>query len=81
MGELATEGHIILEVEEKDNIVKAYTISSVGYFGFENGIFKKISGSSDGYDVITFKKSKSDGTILEKRIYKIVGSEPELQQQ
>lgn len=37
------------------------------------------SKSNDGYDLITFKKLKADGTVIEERIYKIVGSEPELQ--
>jgi bla regulator protein BlaR1 len=34
--------------------------------------------SSDGCDVITFKETKSDGTVVEERSYKIVGDEPEL---
>ena len=37
------------------------------------------SKSGDGYDLIIFKKSKSDGTTVEERKYKIVGSEPQLQ--
>lgn len=56
-GEVSTEGHIILEVEEKDDVVKAYTLSSFGYFGFENGIFTKISGSGAIPTVITFSKN------------------------
>lgn len=60
MGEVATEGHIILEVEENDSIVKAYTISSFGYFGFENGIFTKISGSGAIPTVITFSKNANN---------------------
>lgn len=55
-GEVATEGHIILEVEEKDSVVKAYTLSSFGYFGFENGIFTKVSGSGTIPTVMTFSK-------------------------
>lgn len=35
--------------------------------------------SNDGYDLITFKKMKVDGTVIEQRKYKIVGSEPVLQ--
>lgn len=60
MGEVATEGHIILEVEEKDNIVKAYTISSFGYFGFENGIFTEVSGSGAIPTVMTFSKNANN---------------------
>ncbi|WP_160684829.1 hypothetical protein [Clostridium sp. C2-6-12] len=37
------------------------------------------SKSNDGYDLITFKETKADGTVVEERIYKIVGSEPILQ--
>ncbi|MBV7272496.1 cell wall-binding protein [Clostridium sp. PL3] len=60
MGEVATEGHIILEVEEKDDLVKAYTISSFGYFGFENGIFTIVSGSGAIPTVITFSKNANN---------------------
>jgi len=44
-GELVTEGHIILGKEEKNGEVKVYTLSSVGWFSFEDGKFTKISGS------------------------------------
>ena len=37
------------------------------------------SKSNDGYDLITFKETKVDGTVVEERSYKIVGSEPKLQ--
>ena len=57
MGEVATEGHIILELEEKEGMVKAYTLSSFGYFGFENGIFTKVSGSGSIPTVMTFSKN------------------------
>jgi len=59
-GETATEGHIILDTEEKDGIVKAYTLSSFGAFGFENGIFTKLSGSGAIPTVMTFSKD-NDG--------------------
>lgn len=65
-GEVATEGHIILEIEEKDDVVKAYTISSFGYFGFENGIFTEISGSGAIPTVMTFsKKANSYYPLIE----------------
>lgn len=44
-GECVTEGHTIFETKQKDGIVKAYTIASVGIFGFENGVFTKIGGT------------------------------------
>lgn len=55
-GEIATEGHIILEAEEKDGKVKVYTISSLGVFGFEDGIFTIVSGSGAIPTVMTFSK-------------------------
>lgn len=63
-GEAATQGHIVLDVEEKDNIVKVYTISSFGYFGFENGIFTEISGSGAIPTVMTFSKNSNGGYSL-----------------
>jgi bla regulator protein BlaR1 len=57
-GETATEGHIILEVEENGPQIKVYTIASYGTFGFENGIFTKISGSGAIPTVITLGKSE-----------------------
>ncbi|MDX9871283.1 MAG: hypothetical protein RBT41_02545 [Clostridia bacterium] len=58
-GEAATEGHIILDSEEKDGLVKVYTISSFGAFGFENGIFTKVSGSGAIPTVITFAQQEN----------------------
>lgn len=56
-GEVATEGHIILDSENMNGRIKVYTISSFGAFGFENGIFTKVSGSGAIPTVITFSKS------------------------
>ena len=65
-GETVTEGHIILNAEEKDGIIKVYTISSYGAFGFENGIFTKVSGSGAIPTIITFSKDENgDYTLLE----------------
>lgn len=63
-GEAATEGHIILEKEEKDNVVKTYTISSFGYFSFQNGIFEETSGSGAIPTVITFSVDTNGGYSL-----------------
>lgn len=63
-GETATEGHIILEKEEKDNVVKTYTISSFGYFSFQNGIFEETSGSGAIPAVITFSVDANGGYSL-----------------
>ncbi len=59
-GECITEGHIILDTEELDGKVKAYTIAGVGWFGFENGVFTKISGSGAIPTVMTFSRNKND---------------------
>lgn len=57
-GETATEGHIILDTEEGDGTVRVYTVASFGAFGFENGIFTKVSGSGSIPTVMTFSKNK-----------------------
>lgn len=44
-GEVSTEGHIVLKTEEYNGITTAYLITSSGRFGFENGIFTKVSGT------------------------------------
>ncbi|MGI6449270.1 MAG: M56 family metallopeptidase [Desulfitobacteriia bacterium] len=58
-GEVATEGHIIMGAEEKNGIVKAYTLASIAWFGFENGVFTSISGSGAIPTVITFQKNQN----------------------
>ena len=58
-GETATEGHIILDNEESSETVKVYTIASFGAFGFENGIFTKVSGSGAIPTVMIFSKNES----------------------
>jgi hypothetical protein len=67
-GECITEGHIILDTEERDGTVKAYTVASVGWFGFENGVFTKISGSGAIPTVMTF--SRNEQGIYSIREYK-----------
>lgn len=58
-GEVATEGHIILDTEEEqDGKVKAYTIASYGAYGFENGIFTLVSGSGAIPTVMIFSKDE-----------------------
>lgn len=64
VGEVATEGHILLDTEVEDGITTAYTIASFGYFGFENGIFTKISGSGAIPTVITFKQNEYGQHIM-----------------
>ena len=59
VGEVVTEGHIIFDTEEKDGQVKVYTIVSIGWFGFENGIFTTVSGSGAIPTVMTFSQNES----------------------
>lgn len=65
-GEHITEGHIILDTEERDDTVKVYTIASVGWFGFENGIFTKVSGSGAIPIVMIFSQNDDDEYTLLK---------------
>ncbi|QGG48594.1 Peptidase M56 BlaR1 [Heliorestis convoluta] len=53
-GEYLTEGHIILGLEKKDKDLIVYTIASTGWFGFENAIFTKTSGTGAIPTVMTF---------------------------
>jgi len=62
--EVAAEGHIILDTEEKDGQVKAYTIASIGWFGLENGIFTTVSGSGAIPTVMTFSQNESGTYVL-----------------
>jgi bla regulator protein BlaR1 len=39
---------------------------------------KEHSKTSDGYDLITFRKTRANGEVVEERQYKIVGTEPQL---
>jgi hypothetical protein len=65
-GEFLTEGHIILDSEESFGKVIVYTIASVGWFGFENGIFTTVSGSGAIPTVMTFSKdSRGEYKLLE----------------
>lgn len=58
-GEAFTEGHIILDTEEKDGIINVYTLASYGEYGFENRIFTMISGCGLTPTVLTFEKSQN----------------------
>lgn len=64
-GEVSTEGHIILDTEERDGKIIVYTIASYGAFGFENGIFTKVSGSGAIPTVMTFSKNENGEYLLQ----------------
>ncbi|HBC92181.1 MAG TPA: hypothetical protein DCZ10_04550 [Pelotomaculum sp.] len=63
-GETATEGHLVLDSEESNGTVKVYTIASFGAFGFENGIFTKVSGSGAIPTVMIFSRDENGGYSL-----------------
>lgn len=63
-GEAATEGHIILDTEERNGQIKVYTISSFGWFAFENGIFTTVSGCGAIPTVMTFSRNESGAYVL-----------------
>jgi bla regulator protein blaR1 len=65
-GEVNTEGHIILDTEEKGNTIKVYTIASFGAFGFEDGIFTKVSGSGAISTVITLSRNEEGNYYLKE---------------
>lgn len=65
-GEFVSEGHIILSVQEGTETVKVYTIASLGVFGFENGIFTKVSGSGAIPTVMTFFRDRQGRYALIK---------------
>ncbi|MFZ5643689.1 MAG: DUF4825 domain-containing protein [Bacillota bacterium] len=68
-GETTTEGHIILGTREDNGNVKAYTIASFGAFGFENGIFTKVSGSGAIPTVMIFSKNENgEYSLLEYKV-------------
>lgn len=56
------EGHIILGTEKNDHSTKIYTLTMVGYYGFVNNNFEKISGSGIIPAVVTLKNN-NDVTI------------------
>ncbi len=60
IGECSAEGHIILKIEKNKDVMTVYAVVSYGEWGFENGIFTKISGSGAIPTVITFEKAASE---------------------
>lgn len=71
-GEVFTGGHIILDTEENDGKTVVYALISYGSFGFENGIFTKVSGIGVIPAVFTFEKDEeNEYSLIEfERVYK-----------
>lgn len=66
--EVITEGHIILDTEEKDGKTTVYALISYGCFGFENGIFTKVSGTGIHAAIFTFEKDeKNEYSLIDYR--------------
>lgn len=63
--EVQTEGHKILKTAQEGGHTIVYMIVSEGEFGFENGIFTKVSGSGAIPTVLTFAKNGKGEYILE----------------
>ncbi|MZP43820.1 transcriptional regulator [Heliobacterium gestii] len=49
---------------EQNQTITVYSVASVGFFGFENGVFTKISGSGNIPTVITLVKDGQDNYSL-----------------
>lgn len=58
-GECFGEGHIILGTEKDDDSIKVYTLTMVGYYGFVNNNFEKVSGSGIIPAVVTLKNNNN----------------------
>lgn len=56
-GECFGEGHIILGKEKDGDTSKIYTLTMVGYYGFINNNFEKVSGSGIIPTVVTLKNN------------------------
>ena len=56
-GECAAEGHVILEIEENEDITTVYALISESKYGFQNGIFTPMGGSGAIPAVFTLVKN------------------------
>lgn len=64
-GEFATEGHVILDTKTDGVVTTVYTVSSWGWFGFQNGIFTFVSGAGVIPTVITFSQNEKGEYVLQ----------------
>lgn len=63
-GECCGEGHIILGSKISGNQLKVYALTMFGYYGFQNDMFVKVSGSGVIPAVLTFEKEGSEYSLL-----------------
>lgn len=73
-GKVLTEGHVILDKEERDNYIKVYLIASGGSFGFEGNTFTITSGYSLIPMVMDFSKDENGNLIFIKKQEPMDGS-------
>lgn len=59
-GECIAEGHRILGSRVSGSRLTVYALTSFGYYGFQNGMFVKVSGSGVIPAVLTFEKDGTD---------------------
>lgn len=64
-GECCGEGHTVLGSRITGDRLKVYALTMFGNYGFQNGMFVKISGSGVIPAVLTFEKDGADYTLLE----------------
>ena len=64
-GECSAEGHMILGSSISGGNLKVYALTMYGNYGFQNGMFIKISGSGIIPAVLSFEKDGSDYKLLE----------------
>ena len=64
-GECSGEGHMILGSSLSGDRLKVYALTMYGNYGFQNGMFIKVSGSGVIPAVLTFEKDGSDYRLLE----------------
>ncbi len=73
-GECFGEDHIILGTEKEEDITKIYALTMVGYYGFQNNNFVKVSGTGVVPAVITLNNNDveieypKDGGLYETSI-------------
>lgn len=63
-GEVATEGHILLDSKEDGPQTTCYLLASFAYYEFQNGNFVRSSGSGVIPTVITFTKNDAGEYIM-----------------
>lgn len=64
-GECPAEGHIILGTKEDENVLKVYTLTMIGNYGFENGNFVKVYGTGTIPMVFNFEKINNEYRLID----------------